>query len=136
MHISGLFFFLPSLLTVWEQVEASNFRSVFKKDLKAGVSHAMKSSIDEPLSRRRRRSGGGACLGLGIIIHLWAQQLTRMSKVNTRVRGHGSTDRHDEWPEVPTRRHTHKLARGGEEGDVWSAPPHHRSTENPIHTLH
>lgn len=33
-----------------------------------------------------------------------------MSKVNTHVRGHGSTDRHDEWPQVPTRRRTYKLA--------------------------
>lgn len=36
---------------------------------------------------------------------------THMPRVNTCVRGHGSTDRHDEWLEVPTRRQAHKLAR-------------------------
>lgn len=72
--------------------------------------------------------------GPDIITHLASWQPTHMSKVNTGVRGHRSTDRHDEWPRVPTRRHAHKPAQE-EEGDVWSAPPHHCSTENPFQPL-
>lgn len=82
--------------------------------------HVMKPSIDKT-SNKEEEDQGGACLGPGIIIRLQARQSTR-TKVNTRVRGHGSTDRHDEWPKVPTRQHAYKLGSRREEDDVWSAP--------------
>ena len=68
--------------------------------------HVIKSSIDKTLKEEEQ---GGARLSADIITHLH-RHLTHTSKVNTHVRGQGSTDRYDEWPEDPTRRHTHKPA--------------------------
>lgn len=57
-----------------------------------------------------------------ITTHLPARRPTHMSKVNMCVRGHESTDRHDEWPRVPTRRRAHKLAQKRERKVMCGQP--------------
>lgn len=89
----------------------------------------MKPSIDKFLKEEK----GGAWLGPGIIT---GQQAWHMPRVNTWVRGHVRTDRHDEWPEVPTRRHAYKPAWRERKVMCGQPPSCHCSTENPIHTLH
>lgn len=89
----------------------------------------MKPSIDKSSKEEK----GGAWLGRGIITRL---QAWHMPRVNTYVRGHGRTDRHDEWPKVPTRRHAYKLACRERKVMCGQPPSRHCNTENPIHTLH
>lgn len=119
--------------TVWDPGSQS-LPYCTEQGLRSRDFHVTKPSIDK--TSKEEEEEGGACLGPGIITHLQARQPTHMSKVNTRVRGHRSTDRHDEWPEVPTRRHAYKPARRERKVMCGQTPPHHCNTENPIHTPH
>lgn len=102
------------------------------KDSQSMDFHVMKPSIDKT-SKKKEEEKGGACLGPDIITYLPAGQPAHMSKVNTHVRGQGSTDRHDEWPEVPTRRHTYKRAQT-ERKVMCGQPLQYCNTDHHSHT--
>lgn len=70
--------------------------------------------------------GGGAAAAERCSVQPWHNTPsgpTHMLRVNTCVRGYGSMDRHDEWLQVPTRRHAYKLAQEESKGMCSHPPP-------------